>query len=180
LIDEARTPLIISGPVSSETNMDYGRYNTQVADLARRQSRIVGDLIAQAEKAIAEGDEFTAGEKLLLAKRGGPKNKRLAKMFADDPSLQKHVQKVEAAYMREKRLHELEEQLLFAMDEKGHNVHLTDQGLEILAPDDPEGFIVPDLSEVVHHVEEDASLSIDEKRLQREALEREYAEKSAK
>src|SRR5690606_16459055 len=111
-------------PVASETNMAYARYNPMVADLARRQARIVGDMIAAAEKAVAEGDEFTAGEKLLLAKRGGPKNRRLAKLLADEPGLQKLVQKVEASYMREKRLHELEEQLLFAMDEKGHNVHL--------------------------------------------------------
>jgi preprotein translocase subunit SecA len=178
LIDEARTPLIISGPVASETNTAYSRYNPSVADLARRQSRIVGDLIAGAERLIEEGDEFGAGEKLLLAKRGGPKNRRLHKLFADDPSLQKLAQKAEAAYMREKRLHELDEQLLFAMDEKGHNVHLTDQGLDILSPDDPEAFIVPDLSEVIHQVEEDPDLSIDEKRERREALEREYAEKS--
>jgi preprotein translocase subunit SecA len=82
--------------------------------------------------------------------------------------------------MREKRLHELDEQLLFAMDEKGHNVHLTDQGLDILSPDDPEAFIVPDLSEVIHQVEEDPDLSIDEKREKRAELEREYAEKSEK
>jgi preprotein translocase subunit SecA len=180
LIDEARTPLIISGPVASEMNTAYGRYNPMVSDLARRQARVVGDLIAQAERAIEEGDEFAAGEKLLLAKRGGPKNRRLAKMFADEPSLQKLVQKVEAAYMREKRLHEVEEQLLFAMDEKGHNVHLTDQGLDILSPDDPDAFIVPDLSEVIHQVEEDPDLSIDEKRDRRAELEREYAEKNEK
>jgi len=180
LIDEARTPLIISGPVASETNSAYGRYNPMVADLARRQSRIVGDMIASAERAIAEGDEFVAGEKLLLAKRGGPKNRRLHKMLSDEPSLQRLVQKVEASYMREKRLHELEEQLLFAMDEKGHNVHLTDQGLDILSPDDSEAFIVPDLSEVIHAVEEDPDLSIDEKRERRAELEHEYAEKSEK
>ncbi len=180
LIDEARTPLIISGPVGSDTNTAYARFNPIVADLARRQARIVGDMIAQAEKAIAAGDEFTAGEKLFLAKRGGPKNRRLAKLLADEPSLQKLVQKVEASYMREKRLHELEEQLYFAMDEKGHNVHLTDQGLDILSPDDSDAFVVPDLSEVIHQVEEDPDLSIDEKRDRRAALEREYAEKSEK
>jgi len=180
LIDEARTPLIISGPVGSETNTAYARYNPLVADLARRQSRIIGDLIGEAERALAEGDEFAAGEKLLLAKRGGPKNRRLAKLFADEPGHQRLVQKVEASYMREKRLHELDEKLLFAMDEKGHNVHLTDQGLDILSPEDPEAFIVPDLSEVIHRVEEDPDLSIDEKREQRAALEREYAEKSEK
>jgi preprotein translocase subunit SecA len=180
LIDEARTPLIISGPVGTETNLAYGRYNSAVADLVRRQGRIVGDMIAEAERLIAAGDTYTAGEKLLLARRGMPKNKRLLKMFADDPSLQKQVQKVEGDYMRDKRLHELEELLLFAMDEKGHNVHLTDQGLDVLAPDDKEAFVVPDLSEAVHRVEEDPDADIEAKRERREALEREYAEKSEK
>src|SRR5690606_16407747 len=157
-------------PVASETNVAYARYNPMVSDLARRQSRVIGDLIAEAERALEEGDEFAAGEKLLLAKRGGPKNRRLAKLFADDPSLQKLAQKAEAAYVRGKSGDELDEQLLFAMDENGHNVHLTDQGLDILSPGDPEAFVVPDLSEVIHQVEEDPDLSIDEKRERREAL----------
>jgi preprotein translocase subunit SecA len=180
LIDEARTPLIISGPVGSDTNMAYGRYNGSVAELYRRQGRLVGDLIAQAERDVAEGNAYAAGEKLLLARRGMPKNKRLMKMFADDPGLQKVVQKVEADYMRDKSLHQLDEALLFAMDEKGHNVHLTDQGLDVLAPGEHDAFIIPDLSEVVHRVEEDPDLSIEEKRDQRSELERAYAEKSEK
>ena len=180
LIDEARTPLIISGPVGSETNTAYARYNPSVAELFRRQNRLVGDLIGEAERAIESGDQYEAGEKLLLARRGMPKNKRLMKMFADDPSLQKLVQKVEGDYMRDKRLHELEESLLFSMDEKGHNAHLTDQGLDVLAPDDHEAFVVPDLSEAIHRIEENPDLSVDEKREAREALEREYAEKNEK
>src|SRR5690606_39022392 len=154
LIDEARTPLIISGPVGSETNLAYGRYNGHVADLYRRQSRIVNDMIAEAERLLEAGKQYEAGERLLLAKRGVPRNKRLLKIFADDPGLQKVVQKVESDYMRDKRLHELEEQLLFAMDEKGHNAHLTDQGLDVLAPEDHSAFIVPDISEAVHRLEE--------------------------
>ena len=178
LIDEARTPLIISGPVGSETNAAYARYNPSVSDLFRRQSRMVAELIADAERAIAEGDSYRAGEKLLLARRGMPKNKRLLKLFSDDPGLQKVIGKVEGDYMREKRLHELDEQLLFAMDEKGHNAHLTDQGLDVLAPGDHSAFIVPDISEAVDRIEHDPHLSVDEKREHREALEREYAEKS--
>ncbi|HEX2094459.1 MAG TPA: preprotein translocase subunit SecA, partial [Longimicrobiaceae bacterium] len=180
LIDEARTPLIISGPVSSETNAAYGRYNPAVADLYRRQSRIVAELIADAEKAVEEGDMNRAGERLLLAKRGVPRNKRLLKMLADDPGLQRVISKVEADYMRERRLHELDEQLLFAMDEKGHNVHLTDQGLDVLAPGEHGAFVVPDISEEVHRVEINPELSVEEKRTRREELEREYAEKSEK
>jgi preprotein translocase subunit SecA len=180
LIDEARTPLIISGPVGSDTNQAYARYNPSVADLYRRQSRIVGEMLAQAEADLAEDNGYAAGEKLLLAKRGMPKNKKLLKLLADDPGLQKLVSKVEADYMREKRLHELNERLLFAMDEKGHSSHLTDQGLDVMAPDDHEAFIVPDISEDIHRVEEDPDLSLDEKREAREKLEREYAEKSEK
>jgi preprotein translocase subunit SecA len=180
LIDEARTPLIISGPVGTETNVAYGRYNPLVADLFRRQTRIVNELLAQAEKAFEEGDEMTAGENLLLSKRGMPRNKKLMKMFAEDPGLQKLVQKVEAAYMREKRLHQLDERLLFAMDEKGHNAHLTDQGLDVLAPGDHSAFVIPDISEEIAHVEDDPDLSVDEKREAKDEIERSYAEKSEK
>ncbi|HEU0054990.1 MAG TPA: hypothetical protein VFQ39_17510, partial [Longimicrobium sp.] len=180
LIDEARTPLIISGPVGTETNAAYGRYNPAVSDLYRRQTRIVNELIAQAEKDIEGGDSYAAGEKLFLARRGSPRNKRLLKLLADDPGLARMMGKVERDYMQEKRTHELEEQLLFSMDEKGHNVHLTDQGLDVLAPDDHEAFVVPDISEAVHRVEVDDSLSVDDKRARIEELEREYAEKSEK
>jgi preprotein translocase subunit SecA len=180
LIDEARTPLIISGPVGSETNAAYARYNPGVADLARRQTRLVNDLIAQAEKDIEGGDSYAAGEKLFLARKGSPRNKRLQKMLADDPGLVRVIGKVERDYMMEKRVHELEENLLYSMDEKGHTIHLTDQGLDVLAPDDHDAFVVPDISEAVHRVEEDPSLGVDEKRERKEVLEREYAEKSEK
>ena len=180
LIDEARTPLIISGPVGSETNAAYARYNPAVADLARRQTRMVNDMVAQAEKDIEGGDSYAAGEKLFLARKGSPRNKRLQKMLADDPGLVRVISKVERDYMMEKRVHELEENLLYSMDEKGHTIHLTDQGLDVLAPDDHEAFVVPDISEAVHRVEEDPTLGVDEKRERKEELEREYAEKSEK
>jgi preprotein translocase subunit SecA len=180
LIDEARTPLIISGPVGNETNAAYARYNPSVANLFRHQNRIVNEFIAQAEQSIAAGDTYAAGEKLFLARRGAPKNKRLQKMLADDPGLVKIIGKVERDYMMEKRVHELEENLLFSMDEKGHNVHLTDQGLDVLAPNEHDAFIVPDISEEVHRVEMEEGLSVDERRARIDELEREYAEKSEK
>jgi preprotein translocase subunit SecA len=180
LIDEARTPLIISGPVGNEGNDAYGRYNSSVSDLFRRQTRIVNELIAGAEKDIEANDSYAAGEKLFLARRGTPRNKRLLKLLADDPGLVRVIGKVERDYMQEKKVHELEERLLFSMDEKGHNVHLTDQGLDVLAPDDHEAFVVPDISEEVHRVEVDAALSVDEKRDAIAALEAEYAQKSEK
>jgi preprotein translocase subunit SecA len=180
LIDEARTPLIISGPVGEEQSQEYRRYNPMVSSLYRKQSRIVTDLVASAERDLAEGREDEAGPKLLAAKRGAPKHKRLLKMFAESPKLQKLVQQTEAGFMREKRLHDVDELLLFAMDEKGHSIHLSDQGLDELSPDDPEAFVVPDLSESIGQLERDPDLSVAEKRDRIAELEREYAEKSQK
>jgi len=178
LIDEARTPLIISGPVGKEHNVEYRKYNPSVAQLFRKQTNVISELIADAERELAEDDEPAAGEKLLAAKRGGPKNKRLMKLFAERPAIQKLVQQTEADFMREKRLHEVDELMYFAMDEKGHSVHLSDQGLEELSPDDPDAFVVPDLSEVVGAIEKDEALALDTKRERIQALETEYADKS--
>jgi preprotein translocase subunit SecA len=180
LIDEARTPLIISGPVGRDTSTPFKQYKPAVDRLYKKQIRIVNDLVAEAERQVEEGEEYAAGEKLLAAKRGAPKHRRLLKLFADDPSLQKLTQKVEADYMREKALHELDELLLYAMDEKGHSVHLSDQGLDELSPGDPEAFVAPDLSGELGEIEEDETLSVDAKRERIERLEAEYAAKSEK
>ncbi|MEZ4415126.1 MAG: preprotein translocase subunit SecA [Gemmatimonadota bacterium] len=178
LIDEARTPLIISGPVGKDTSTPFRTFNPMVASLYRKQTHMVGELVAEAERALEQGSEDEAGEKLLAAKRGAPKHKRLMKLFADDPGIQKLVQRVEADFMREKRLHEVDELLFFAMDEKGQNVHLSDRGLDELSPGDPDAFLVPDLSEAVGEIEDDEALSIEEKRERRSTLEGEYADKS--
>ncbi len=183
LIDEARTPLIISGPVGKDSNAPFKQYAGIVGNLYRKQARLANELVAEAEKLLASGDEadeYAAGEKLLAVKRGMPKHKKLLKMFADEPRLQKLVQRVEADYMREKILHRIDEQLFFAMDEKGHNVHLSDRGIEELSPGDPEAFVIPDLSEAMGAIERDESLSFEEKRAAIRQLEAEYAEKSQK
>ena len=180
LIDEARTPLIISGPVGRDTSTPFKEYNRQVGSLYKKQTHLVSTLIAEAEKELEAGNEFEAGEKLLAAKRGGPRNKRLLKLFADDPGLQKLVLKVEADYMREKRLFEIDELLLFAMDEKGHAVHLSDAGLDELSPGDPDAFVVPDLSQAIGSAQEDETLSVDARRELTSRLEGEYAAKSEK
>ena len=155
LIDEARTPLIISGPVGRDTSTPFKQMAPLVGRLYRQQAKITGELVAAAQRELDGGNEYSAGESLLAVKRGTPRNKRLLKLFAEDPGIQKLVQKVEGDYMRDKRLHEIDELLLFAMDEKGHNVHLSDKGLDTLSPGDPEAFVVPDLSEEMGELEED-------------------------
>ena len=180
LIDEARTPLIISGPVSRDTSTPFKQMAPAVGALYRKQTRTVNRLVGEAVKELSsdDGDEYIAGEKLLAAKRGGPKNKRLMKLFADQPGVVRIVEKVEGDYMREKRLHEVDEMLLFAMDEKGSNVHLSDAGLDELSPNDPQAFVVPDLSEAIGEIQDAEALSVAEKRERVAELEAQYAEKS--
>ena len=180
LIDEARTPLIISGPTHHDTSSKFGELKPMVERLVREQTRIVNQLVAEAEESLM-GDEETidyeAGVKLYQARRGMPKHNRLMKLL-NEPGVKKLVQKVEADYMREKRAHELDEALLFAMDEKGHDAHLTDDGRMKIAPNQPDLFVVPDLSQLMHEIDTDPELSEEEKSARRLELEREYAEKS--
>ena len=180
LIDEARTPLIISGPVGEEQSDEYRRYNPLVANLFRKQVRLTNELVAQGEKDLEEGKEADAGERLLAVRRGSPKNKRLLKLMADNPGVQRVISKVEAELMRDKRLHELDEHMYYAMDEKGHSIHLSDKGLDELSPSDSQAFVVPDISDALGKIEHDPDMSIEEKREKRAALEQEYAEKSQK
>ena len=180
LIDEARTPLIISGPVGRDTSTPFKQFNPLVASIYKKQNRLTTQLVSEAEAHLEVGEEFEAGEKLLAVKRGSPRHRKLMKLFADDPSLQTLVNKVEADYMREKRLFEVDEMLYFAMDEKGHNTHLSDRGLDELSPNDPEAFTIPDLSAEVGEIEESETLSVDEKRDRIQELEAEYAAKSQK
>ena len=145
-------------PVGKDTSTPFKQYSALVSNLYRKQTRMANQLVAEAEELLEseeDGDEYQAGEKLLAVKRGTPKHRKLMKMFADEPRLQKLVQRVEADYMREKILHEIDEQLFFAMDEKGHNVHLSDKGIEELSPNDPDAFVIPDLSEAIGAIEED-------------------------
>src|SRR5687767_1214451 len=162
LIDEARTPLIISGPVGEEQADEYRRYNPAVSNLYRKQTRIVNELVSQAEKHLEEGNEEEAGQKLLAAKRGAPKHKRLLKLMADNPAVQRMISKVEAELMRDKRLHELDEHMLYAMDEKGHSIHLSELGLDELSPQDPHAFVVPDISQELGRIEHYSEMPIEE------------------
>ena len=186
LIDEARTPLIISGPVGSEDDPTYKRYNAQVASLVRKQKRLISELISEAETLLQEAEaeedsakEFHAGERLLAVQRGDPKNRRLLKLYGET-GLKQLVQRTEADLMREKRLADVDEHLLFSTDERGHTIQISDQGLDLLSPGDADAFIVPDISEAVKKVEDDEKIDVDQKRERIEELEREYAEKSEK
>ncbi|MBN2468927.1 MAG: preprotein translocase subunit SecA [Deltaproteobacteria bacterium] len=174
LVDEARTPLIISGPVEQSSNR-YGEMRPSVQRVVNSQMLFVNDLIKEAEKLIEAGEEYDAGIKLLQAKRGAPKNKRLLKTLKDG-KYKKLVERIELDFIRDKRLPELDEELYYYIEEKHNIVDLTDKGRQALAPADPDMFVVPDLS----GVDEDPSLSEPEREKLRLILEKEYAEKGEK
>lgn len=122
---------------------------------------------------------YEAGKNFLQASRGMPKNKRLLKLL-NEVGTKKLMKKVEADYMREKKMPELDEALYFWMDEKGNQVQLTDNGLDQLSPKDPNMFVIPDLSIEINEVQADKSLSPARKAEKIQNLEREYLEKSDK
>jgi preprotein translocase subunit SecA len=126
LIDEARTPLIISGPVSVSRHK-FDVYKPVVQRMAREQVRLVNEMIGDIEKLVESGEDYSAGYNLLAARRGAPKNKRLLK-FMQDGGLRRLVDRVEHDFMRDKRLHEIDEDLYFAIDEKNNTVDLSEKG----------------------------------------------------
>jgi preprotein translocase subunit SecA len=187
LIDEARTPLIISGPVGNEADDKYAEFNRQVAELVRKQTAVVNTLLAEAEPLIADPKTVPQGAiKLYLAQLGMPKNKRLLKLL-NESGVKQAVQRVELDIIadrklptRQQQLRDFEEALFFVMDEKGHSVHLSDRGSAAMSPQDPGLFLVPDISEAFLRIERDPALDPAARLAARRELEGEYAVKSEK
>ncbi|HEV8263394.1 MAG TPA: preprotein translocase subunit SecA [Gemmatimonadales bacterium] len=185
LIDEARTPLIISGAVGAESDEKYAQFNAQVVQLVRKQTAVVNDLIAKAEPLLA--DDKTARDGALLLYQGQlgmPKNKKLLKLL-NETGVKQLVQRVELDRLADRKMpapkqtmRHLEEELYFVMDERGRSVHLTEKGVETMSPQDPTLFVVPDISQAVHEIEHDEHLSPKEKIERRREVEGEYAQKS--
>ena len=151
LVDEARTPLIISGNVDAPSNQQYNEWQNSIENIIRKQNQMVNKLIAEAEEAL-ETDDKKAAVNLLLASRGAPKNKRLMKIFQQQGT-QQLVHKMESEYIRDKKMNELDEQLFFSIDERAHVIDLSEMGRQYLSPEHPENFIIPDLGEIFHEIE---------------------------
>ena len=187
LVDEARTPLIISGPVGTEEHDKYAQFDRQVAELARKQNAVVSTLVGDGEKLLVDPKTARDGAvKLFQAQLGGPKNKKLQKLL-NETGVKQQVLRIELDALADRKLPakqrqmgDLEEALFFVLDEKGHSVHLTDKGAGALSPSDPHMWVLPDISEAFAAVEKDQSISPRERAEQRRALELEYAAKSEK
>ncbi|MEO8337020.1 MAG: preprotein translocase subunit SecA [bacterium] len=184
LIDEARTPLIISGPVGNEGDVQYFEHNTAVSRLVRKQMELVNVLVADAERELESRKTQDAAVKLYQAQLGHPKNRRLLKLMQEQGNKQL-VQKTELEHLADRKLppskqafRDIEEDLLFVLDEKGHSVHLTDRGVEFMSPEDHEAYVLPDLSEAVHRIDHSTELTADQKIAERRGLEIDFAGKS--
>ena len=177
LIDEARTPLIISGVVEHSTHM-FDQLKAPVERLVRKQTSLLSQVLDEAEKLLQNDETRYEGlVKLVQVSRGAPKHRRLLKLY-EDPSLKNEVQRVEGELMRDKVLTELDEDLLYAMEERGRSAALTEKGRDLLSPQERDLLVLPDLSEQLETVENDPDLSPAEKAEKKNALHLEYAKTS--
>ncbi|MES2594989.1 MAG: preprotein translocase subunit SecA [Verrucomicrobiota bacterium] len=166
LIDEARTPLIISGPVAAaESNHQYERYKPLVDQLVRRQNAFCNNLASEAKALAEKGEMEEAGRKLFQIKLGQPKNRALMRAM-EDPDLRRAMEKAELRTFEDtqkKELFTLKEDLYYFMEERTHDADLTEKGREFLSPDDPDAFVLPDLATLYSEIDGDASTTEQQK-----------------
>ncbi|MEO5753295.1 MAG: DEAD/DEAH box helicase, partial [Chthoniobacterales bacterium] len=145
LIDEARTPLIISGPATVSTHQ-YDRLKPLVDQLVKKQNMLGNRLASEAKEAFEKGEPEEGGLLMFKVKLGQPRNKQLLRMM-EDPDKRKAIDKAELSFYQDTRKEELfalKEELFYTMDEKSHEADLSEQGRAFLNPDDPDSFVLPD------------------------------------
>ena len=177
LIDEARTPLIISGAVDAPVDETFTALKPGVQQLVKKQTELIADLVRDAQKFIDAGDESNAGLKLLQAQRGMPKHKLVMKIFQETGML-KLAHDVESEHIRDKKMHEVDDDLYFSIEEKSHVMDITEKGRNVLSPENPDTFIIPDLGELLLEVDENESLDKQEKEKEREKAHQLHAQRS--
>jgi len=186
LIDEARTPLIISGPVTrGAEDQEYVELNPTVKRLYEEQMRLANQFLSEARRLFAAGkigyEEGEAGLPLLRAHRALPKYRPLIK-FLSEEGVKVLLQKTEDFYMQEnnKRMPEVDRELLFHIDEKNRSVELTDKGLEYLSRfnNDPNFFILPDIGSELVNIDNNPDLTPAQKAEAKERLSQDYGVKS--
>jgi preprotein translocase subunit SecA len=182
LIDDARTPLIISGPVPKGDDQQFHILKPRIQQLVEAQERLVRGFLNEAKKRFAEGDDDPKGGGLFLfrAYRGLPKYGPLIK-FLSEPGIKVKLQKAENYYLadQQRNMHIVDEELLFHIDEKNKSVDLTDKGISVItrAGEDPEFFVLPDIGMKLADIEK-AEAPAEEKLHQKEAVINEYSQKA--
>lgn len=191
LIDDARTPLIISGPTPKGDEQEYGALKPMVEKVVSAQRTLINKVLAEAKKDLAVINEplddkkeqkkrlEEGGKKLLRAYRGLPKNKALIK-FLSEPGIKAHLQKTENFYMAEQNKHMpiIDKELYFTIDEKNNTIDLTDKGIDLLSgKNDPNFYILPDIGTELAQLEKEG-YEKEELADKKNALIRDYSVKS--
>jgi len=180
LIDDARTPLIISGPVPKGEDQLFMELRPKVEKIYNAQKNLVNEILNQAKKLIQSGDTEKGGILLLRSFKGLPKNKALIK-FLSEQGMKTLLHKTENTFMQDnsKRMPEITEELYFVIDEKQNTVELTDKGIDFItsSSDDPKMFVLPDIGSRIAEIEK-SNLNDNEKLKAKDDLLRDYAVKS--
>ena len=179
LIDDARTPLIISGPVPQGDRHEFNELKPKVENLFTLQRKLATDCLTEAKKLIKEGNTKDGGFYLLRSHRALPKNKALIK-FLSEEGIKQLLQKTENFYMQDnnREMPKIDEALYFVIEEKNNQVELTDNGIQFLSKDTDENFFVlPDIGTEIAKIEK-ANLSTEEDAERREELYKDFSVKS--
>ena len=181
LIDEARTPLIISGPVPRGDEHEFYDLKPRIFKLVDAQKKLVNQYLNDAKKMISEGSEKDGGLALFRAFRGMPKHKPLIK-FLSEMGMKAILQKTESFYLQDnkKMLPEADKPLYFVIEEKDNSVELTEKGIDLITGEgeDPKFFILPEIGMELNKIENDLSIPDDQRLTRKEELIRDYQTKT--
>ncbi|HVU32558.1 MAG TPA: preprotein translocase subunit SecA [Opitutaceae bacterium] len=183
LVDEARTPLIISGPAPIEREQPFTRLKPVVEHLVNDQIRLCNRIVADAKEMLEKpdlsaDDRMAAALKMLQVKMGHPKNKQLLRLM-ENGNWRKLLDKTETEYnsdLNKDQLYKLKEELFFVIDERQHQADLTEIGRNKLRPDNPDAFVLPDLATEFSDMEKDPSLSPEQREERKVASQQRFAE----
>ncbi|MBC6998861.1 preprotein translocase subunit SecA [Cytophaga sp. FL35] len=179
LIDDARTPLIISGPVPEGDRHEFNELRPKVSDIVNKQRQHLTGVLAEAKKLIAAGDTKEGGFLLLRVYRGLPKNKALIK-FLSEEGIKQLLQKTEGFYMQDnnREMPKVDEDLLFVIDEKNNQIELTDKGVDYISgAQDRDFFVMPDIGAEIAKIE-NQNLELEKEAELKEELFKEFGVKS--
>jgi len=180
LIDDARTPLIISGPTPQGDKHEFNEYKHKIDQLVNAQRKFITTVISDAKKLLKEGNSEKGGLNLLRAFRGLPRNKALIK-FLSEEGVRAQLQKTENYYMQDqnKEMHIVDEELYFVIDEKSNSIELTEKGLELMtsSTENKDFFILPDVGGNIAEIDKSAQTDTEKATAKDEVL-RDFAIKS--
>lgn len=181
LVDEARTPLIISGPIPKGDEHEFYDLKPRVHKIVEAQKKLVTQLLNEAKKAIAEGNDKEGGLALYRAFRGMPKHKPVIK-FLSETGTRNILQKTENFYLQDnkKMMPEADKPLYFVIDEKDNTIDLTDKGLDLITGEgeDPKFFILPEIGIELDKIEKNEEITSEERFQKKEELIRDYTSKA--